>query len=109
MSFLMLVITTDLRYLLGLCLKTFLIGEAETSSYLCMTRWKRSPDSRAAYDLVQADLSQYMWALGVMLYALLTKTPLFPVDRNENLNSPIAYCQLATWDDAKKTNKLQCI
>lgn len=62
------------------------------------------------YKLVPARTSQDMWALGVMLYyALLTGERLFPVDRNEDLASPEAYCKLATWDDTKKKNTLQGI
>ena len=51
-----------------------------------------------------------MWALGVMIYALLTGEKLFPVDKNEDLVSTKAYHDLATWDDTTmKKNKLECV
>mmetsp|Transcript_28568 Transcript_28568/g.52163 ORF Transcript_28568/g.52163 Transcript_28568/m.52163 type:complete len:890 (-) Transcript_28568:1548-4217(-) len=61
------------------------------------------------YTLVHADTSQDMWALGVMIYALLTGEKLFPVDKNEDLVSAGAYSKLATWDDTKKKIKLLCV
>ena len=99
----------DAGYMKSYAVKTFLIkAEAKPwhGDHLITTKFKGDVE-RLPYKLVPAHTSQDMWALGVMLYALLTGEKLFAVDRNEDLASPAAYYRLATWDDKKKKNKLQ--
>ena len=83
--------------------KTFMMdrGKTKDSTGAFQGDWKKLP-----YKLVFADPSQDMWAIGVMLYYLLTGQQLFSVDKNEDLVSPEAYRELASWDDTKKMSKL---
>ncbi len=54
------------------------------------------------YELLQPHPAQDLWALGVLLFALVTGESLFNVDRNDDLISGEEYHKLATWSDESR-------
>jgi serine/threonine protein kinase len=51
------------------------------------------------YELVKASPQIDMWSLGVLLYMLLRNKPLFPVNRDDDIEDPAVMSSLLAWND----------
>jgi serine/threonine protein kinase len=51
------------------------------------------------YNLVKASPQIDMWSLGVLLYMLLRNKPLFPVNRDDDIEDPAEMSDLLAWGD----------
>jgi serine/threonine protein kinase len=51
------------------------------------------------YELVKASPQIDMWSLGVLLYMLLRNKPLFPVNRDDDIEDPAVMSSLLAWSD----------
>jgi serine/threonine protein kinase len=51
------------------------------------------------YELVKACPQIDMWSLGVLLYMLLRNKPLFPVNRDDDIEDPAVMSNLLAWSD----------
>ncbi|GMI24311.1 hypothetical protein TrRE_jg195 [Triparma retinervis] len=58
------------------------------------------------YQLVRSSPSLDIWSFGTILYALCTGSPLFNVNRDDDLKEGVDMHEVATWDDAKKIKSL---
>ncbi|GMH74193.1 hypothetical protein TrRE_jg7728, partial [Triparma retinervis] len=58
------------------------------------------------YQLVRSSPSLDIWSFGTILYALCTGSPLFNVNRDDDLKEALDMHEVATWDDAKKIKSL---
>jgi len=58
------------------------------------------------YQLVRSSPSFDIWSFGTILYALCTGSPLFTVNRDDDLKEGVDMHEVATWDDAKKIRSL---
>ena len=79
----------------------------ESSSSLTIDSQTQSLDSALPYDLVQAKASMDVWSFGVVLYALITGSSLFDVNRDDDLTSGEAMKELFEWNESKKLTKLK--
>ena len=61
------------------------------------------------YRLVESTPSIDIWSFGTILYALLTGSPLFPVNRDDDLLNGAAMSEVEGWTDAKKSKKLEAV
>lgn len=59
------------------------------------------------YDPVQATPAIDIWSFGVLLFTLCTGSPLFGVNRDDDLDSAVAMKELYEWTDAVKVQKLR--
>jgi hypothetical protein len=64
-------------------------------------------DRPLPYHLVKASKSIDMWSFGVVLFALLTGSSLFDVDRDDDLKSGQAMKELYEWNESQKLAKLK--
>jgi len=61
------------------------------------------------YQPMKANVNIDLWAFGVILYTLVTRKSLFPMDRNFSLLDGDVMSDLYSWDDAKKHEALDRI
>jgi serine/threonine protein kinase len=61
------------------------------------------------YDLVEATPAIDIWSFGTILYALITGSPLFPVNRDDDLDSGEAMAALHDWDENSLADKLSTV
>jgi hypothetical protein len=68
---------------------------------------KSEESLRGAYELVKATPSVDIWSFGTILYALCVGKPLFPVDRDDDLENGSVMKELYEWNDSKMATKLR--
>ena len=58
------------------------------------------------YALVPSSPAIDIWSLGTVLFALVTGSPLFPVNRDDDLNNADAMDAVLNWDEKRDLPKL---
>ena len=93
--------------------KRELVGTKYSSGYIAPEMLVLDVDGVATVredrDLICADPSQGMWALGCILYYLSSAQSLFHVNTDDNLGSPEDHETLVKWDMRTKEKKLSLI